>query len=383
MTNKINNLIKTIFLMVSIIAISTVNSCSLKSGKDKYITIGALLPLTGDSSDEGFRASNGLQLAKEEINENGGVLGKKLDFIILNDKGDEEYIVKQYNILKRKGVAAIIGSSYSDTTIALAKAAEKDGIPIISPTASNPEVTKGRKNVFRAVFIDDYQAEVMAYFAYNLLKARTALILSNKSYDSFRQTSDVFANFFKLHGGQIIATHSYPDGDSFKNILYRYMENPPDIIFCPENYIPAARLVNAVHDLGFRNTNILGTDAWDGILTYVFNSDAMKNAYYSAPFLFDDQDAEVAQFVRNYFTSFSQMPLSGAAAAYSCVYILAEAMEKAGNTNKDDIISAIKANELETIMGNIKYDENNNPRTNAYVIQIKNGNYSTFKKIHL
>ncbi|MCL1814286.1 MAG: ABC transporter substrate-binding protein [Treponema sp.] len=369
-----------LFLLMAIIALS---SCSPRLEQQEYITIGALLPLTGEDSDEGLRAANGLLLAKAEINENGGILGKKLDIIILNDKGDEDYIVEQYSKLKERNVAAIIGSSYSGVTMALAKAAEKDGLPVISPTASNPDVTKGRKNVFRAIFIDDYQAEAMAHFAYNLLDAKTAVILSNKNVDSFRGVAEIFARSFKERGGQIVAFEPYSSWKDFSDILKKYIIKPPEVIFCPEDFIPAANLVNAVFTAGLHNTYILGSDAWDGLLAYVYNPEAMKNVYYSAPFSFDDQDENVIRFVRKYFDSFTQMPLSGSSTAYTCIYILAEAITKAGNTEKENIISVMRANEFDVITGHIKFDENNNPRTNVYIIQINNGDYSTYKKLNL
>ena len=370
-----------LFLFVTVMA--GVTACSPTPAQQEYITIGALLPLTGEDSDEGLRAANGIQLAKNEINENGGIMGKKLDIIILNDRGDEEYIVQQYNVLKEKGAVAIIGSSYSGVTLALAKAVEKDGIPVISPTASNPDVTKGRKNVFRAIFIDDYQAEAMAHFAYNSLGAKTAVVLSNVDSDSFRGASDFFIRSFEERGGQITTIESYSEGDNFIDILRKYTANPPEIIYCPEDYIPAAKLVNAAFDAGLNNTHILGSDAWDGLLVYVYHPEAMKNVYYSAPFSFDDTDEIVIQFVRRYFNSFSQMPLSGSATAYTCVYILSEAIRKTGNTDKEDIISAMKTNELDAITGHINFDENNNPRTNVYIIQITGGEYSTYEKLSL
>jgi branched-chain amino acid transport system substrate-binding protein len=359
------------------------NGCTPKPKQQEYITMGALLPLTGEDSDEGLRAFNGLQLAKEEINESGGILGKKLDIIVLNDRGDEEYIIRQYNALKEKDVIAIIGSSYSSVTLALAKEAEKDGLPVISPTASNPEVTRGRANVFRAIFIDDYQAEVMALFARDSLNAKTAVILTNNANDGFKLISEVFTKSFMDRGGQIMAVEHYSAKDNFTNILRKYAANPPDIIFCPEDYVPAAKLVNAVYETGLNNTRILGSDAWDGLLAYVHHTGAMENVYYSAPFSFDDKDGRVKRFVKNYFEAFSQMPLSGSAGAYTSVYILSEAIKKAGNTDKNDIISAIKSNELDLITGRIKYDENNNPRINVYVIQIKGGEYSTYEKLSL
>jgi len=380
---KFINSVKIICFIFLAIVIVLFNSCVSKSSKQEFITIGALLPLTGEDSDEGFRALNGLYLAKKEINENGGILGKKLDVIVLNDKGDEEYIVQQYNKLKERGVSAIIGSSYSSVTIALAKAAEKDGIPVISPTASNPEVTKGRKNIFRAIFIDDYQAEVMAYFAYNSLNARTAVVLNNVTNSGFMQANKVFTESFIKNGGRIIAIEPYSSLNDFTRIMLKYAGSPPDVIYCPEDYVPAAKLVNAAYSAGLVNTPILGSDAWDGLLTYVYNPNAMKNAYYSAPFSFDDQDANVVQFVRKYFDCFSQMPLSGSASAYTSVYILSEAIKKANSVEKSAVISAIKENEINSIIGHIRFDENNNPRTNVYVIRINGGEYSTYEKLNL
>jgi len=359
------------------------SACGQKAQQREYITIGALLPLTGESSDEGLRALNGLQLAKEEINKSGGILGKMLDIIVLNDRGDEEYIVRQYHNLKERGVAAIIGSSYSNVTMALAREAERDGIPVISPTATNPGVTKGRPNVFRAIFIDDYQAEAMAYFAYHSLGARTAVVLKNMDENSYGHITEPFIKSFTANGGHIIAVEYYAPTDDFADILSKYAATPPDVFYCPENYVPAANLVNVAYEAGFHRTHILGTDAWDGLLAYVLQPEAMENAYYSTPFCFDDKDEIVAQFVRSYFSSFSQMPLTGSATAYMCVYILSEAIKKAGNTESNDIVRAIKSNELDMITGRIKFDENNNPRQNVYILRIKGGIYATHEKMSL
>jgi len=180
-----------------------------------------------------------------------------------------------------------------------------------------------------------------------------------------------------------MAVEAYSTGDNFAGILRKYAADPPDVIYCPEDYVPAAKLVNAAYEAGLVNTRILGTDAWDGLLAYVYNPDAMKNVYYSAPFSFDDQDAKVMQFVRKYFDAFSQMPLSGSASAYTCVYILSGAIQKAGSIRRDAVIAAIKENEMDSIIGRIRFDENNNPHTNVYIIQIKGGEYSTYEKLSL
>jgi branched-chain amino acid transport system substrate-binding protein len=215
------------------------------------------------------------------------------------------------------------------------------------------------------------------------LGARTAVVLKNTDESSYGHITEPFTESFIADGGRIIAVEHYAPPDDFAALLRKYTDNPPDIVYCPENYTAAAHLVNAAYAIGLRETYLLGTDAWDGLLTYVYQPEAMEHAYYSASFCFDDKDEIVAQFVRNYFASFSQMPLTGSAAAYTCVYILAEAIKKAGNTVSGDIISAIKSNELDMITGRIKYDENNNPRQNVYILHIKGGIYATYEKMSL
>ena len=372
-----------IFLFFALLLIIIIPGCSSKTEQYEYITIGALLPLTGDGADEGLRAFNGLQLAKREINKNGGIRGKLLDIIVLNDRGDEDYIVQQYNRLMEMGVVAIIGSSYSSVTLALAKASVKDGIPVISPTATNPDVTLGHRNVFRAIFINDYQAEVLAYFAFNSLNARTALVLVNDDFAGNKRVAEVFIECFEKYGGEITAIEPVSSADEHAGILAKYSANKPDVIFYPDDYIPAAMLVNTAYEIGFAGAYILGTDAWDGFLPYISATDALKNVYYTSTFSFDDDDPEVVRFVRDYFNLYSQMPLSGSATAYTCVYILVEAINMTGYTTKDVLIYSLKATELNTITGRIKFDNNNNPRTNVYIIKTEGGIIATYEKLSL
>jgi branched-chain amino acid transport system substrate-binding protein len=368
-------------LIFFLFAIACLCGCSKKAEQTEYITIGVLLPLTSESFYDGLYVLNGLYIAKAEINENGGILGKKLDLIALNDRGDEQYIVQQYNALKEKGVVAIIGSSFSHVTMALAKAAEKDGIPVISPTASNPAVTMGRRNVFRAIFTDVYQAEVMAKFARSSINAKTAVVMYNSNHDSHKNATEVFSELFTDQGGKVIGVEPYTSENDYEDIIKKYAAKPPDVIYCPNYYAPAAKLLNTVFKLGLRNTYLLGSDAWSGILDNVSDPKARERVFYTTSFSFNYKDSVTEKFVKDYFSTFSKMPLTGSANAYTCVYILSEAIKKAGNTNSDDIVSAMKENELNTIIGRIKFDENNNPHPNVHIVQIKGGVYATYKRL--
>ncbi|MCL2699753.1 MAG: ABC transporter substrate-binding protein, partial [Defluviitaleaceae bacterium] len=230
----------------------------------------------------------------------------------------------------------------------------------------------------RTIFIDDYQASAMAYFARNSLDAQTALVVVSDIDGSFNHIAEVFATEFQALGGQ---TEMFPIAGSFARIFERYRDDPPDIVYFPANFDAAAEMINAAHAADLSDMHILGSDAWDGLLTYIVEPGAMRNVYYTSAFSFDDPDPAITQFVRRFLSYFSQMPLTASATAYTCVFILAEAIEKAGGTNADDIVSAMRTLEFDTIIGRIRFDENNNPRTSVYVIQIKDGVYSMYKKI--
>ena len=374
-----------LFLVLCMALCLSCDSASGRHGKrQEYITIGALFPLTGVHCDDGIRAFNGLQQVRREINDAGGVLGKKLDIIVLDDKSCEEYVVKQYRALVERGAVAIVGSSFSNVTLALAKASEADGIPVISPTASNPVVTEGRRNVFRVIYVDDEQAVILAEFAKRALSAKTALII--RGDDRYEEISDVFANAFKAGGGRVLANERFADPKDFDAILAKHKRNQPDVIFSATDYVVAARLAEAVYNAGFDKTNLLGTDAWDGILSFAHKLDAMERVYYASPFAFDEPNPKVARFSQAYFDNFSYTPVSTAALTYSAVQILAAAMEKSGGTGADGIINAMRSSVFDIVTGKIQFDENNNPNSpEAYVhiMEIKDGYYSSVESIRI
>jgi branched-chain amino acid transport system substrate-binding protein len=355
--------------------------CTPKSASDDYITIGALLPLTGDYAYEGLRAMAGLQLAKDEINQNGGIMNKQLDIIILDDQNDPAHMFKQYLTLMEKDVSAVIGSSYSAVTRVLADVSAQAGIPVITPTATHFDVTYGHPHMFRAIFIDEYQAQMMARFAYEDIGATTAVVFFDMEYEGFALLASDFTHFFEQYDqAAVTAMVHYTRHDSFADLLADFVDSPPDVFYLPQNNVRAAELINTAYEMGFSDTIILGNHTWDGLLAHVHHPGVKDNVFYTAPFSFDDADPLVSSFVHNYFSVYSQMPLAGSAAGYACVYMLADAIERAQSLHPADLTAALQATDLTLTVGRVAFDPNNNPQTNLYVIQIKDGMYATRAK---
>ena len=322
---------------------------------DEYITIGGLFPLTGEFCNEGIRALSGLQLARQVLNENGGVLGKPLDIIVLDDRNDAEYAIEQYNILKEKGVVAIIGSSFPEVTQALVKATEKDGMPMISPRVVNPA-----------------KAKALALFAHNTLNAKTALIIDDTEYDS---TTHIFEEEFKLKGGTILGHEDFSRSENFERILKKYHSNQPDIIFCQTNYIAAAKLAETAHRLGLDKSRFIGTYTWEGILGFLHERQITNRIYYASPFALDEEDEQIKEFAQNFFDNYKQMPVSASALAYSSVQTLVAAIDSAGSTEPESIISM-----MSQIDPNVVAKHSHQV---IYIMKIKNNTYSLFEKINL
>jgi len=328
---------------------------SSKPVQQEYITIGGLFPLTGEFCNEGIRALSGLQLARQVINENGGVLGKPIDIIILDDKNDVQHAVEQYKILKAKGVVAIVGSSFPEVTQALAKETQKDGMPFVAPTAINPT-----------------KAKVLAEFAHNKLGAKTALIIGDYQRDSI---TILFEESFKNIGGSIIGRDNYSSYGDFETILAKYKINQPDIIFCQTHYIAAAKLVETAHKMGFDKSKFIGTYAWEGILGFLREYSVIDRIYYATPFTLDEMDSIVKDFSQRFFINYNQMPLSTSALSYSAIQVLVDAIESSESTEPENIIAAMKINMPEIVA-------KHNPQA-VYIMQIKNNLYSLYEKIDL
>ena len=149
-------------------AMMLIGGCG-KSGevaKPETIKIGGMAPLTGALAIYGVTTTNGAELAVKEINENGGILGKKIKYIILDTKGDSTEAVMAYNKLVDEKVAGIIGEVTSKPTLAVAEVAVQDNMPLITPTGTQVDITEAGPNVFRVCFTNPYQGKVLACLLY-------------------------------------------------------------------------------------------------------------------------------------------------------------------------------------------------------------------------
>lgn len=341
------------------------------------VKIGALAPLTGEVSIYGVTAMNGAKLAVAEINQKGGINGKKLELLLEDEQGDQTQAVNAYNKLVGEKIAALLGDITSGPTEAVAGLAEQDKIPMLTPTGTQDAITQGRDYVFRVCYTDSYQGKVLAKYTKEVLKAKTAAVLKNNSSDYSNGVADAFAKAAQELGIEVVAQESYGKSDQdFKAQLTNIANKNPDVLLVPDYYQVISLITPQARDAQVKST-FIGPDGWDGVLAQMNPAayGTVEGALFTNHYSVDNQDQKVQDFIKAYRAEYKEDPSSFAALAYDGVYLLKEAMEKAGSFEGEKVKDAMKSISFDGVTGKLTFDKNNNPVKEVCIIKIENGKY--------
>lgn len=347
------------------------------------VKIGGLAPLTGSLAIYGVTTTNGAELAVKEINANGGINGKQIDYIVLDTKGDATESVMAYNKLVDDKVAAVIGDITSKPTVAVAEIAAQDNMPMITPTGTQVDITEAGPNVFRVCFTNPYQGTVLATLAKERFGAQTAGILVNNSSDYSDGIAKAFTEQAEKLGINITVKEGYADGDrDFRAQLTKIAVVNPDVLLIPEYYEQASLIAAQAREMGVKSI-FVGSDGWDGISKTLDETayKVIENSYFTNHFSMQDESPKIQNFIKAYKDTYKEDPSAFSALGYDAVYMMKEAIEKAGSTEKQAIVDALKGIEYDGITGYLTFDENNNPVKAVTILKIQNGEYVFDSKI--
>jgi branched-chain amino acid transport system substrate-binding protein len=339
------------------------------SGGD--IVIGMYGSLTGDGASFGQSSREGTELAVEEINTGAGVLGGRRFRLLVEDDQSrpEEASNAVTKLITQDRVVAVLGEVASRRSLAAAPIAQRYQVPMITPASTNERVTEVGDYIFRVCFIDPFQGEVLAKFAYNDLKVRKIAILKDIQQDySVGLTDSVVANFREL-GGQVLEPVSYSTGDSdFKAVLTQIRSQTPDALVVTGYYSEAAIITRQARELGLK-IPILGGDGWVGDALRN-GREALNNSYISNHYSADNPDPIVQNFVSSYRATFGREPDAIAALAYDAVKVLPDAMNRAGSTEGPKVRDALAAADLPGVTGRLKMNEKRNVDKPAVIQEV-------------
>ncbi len=348
------------------------------------IIIGEYGPLTGSTAVLGQGIHKGVTLAIQELNATGGLLGKKVRIVAEDTQGKpEQAVTVMLKLIQRDHVVAVIGETLSSCSIAAAPIAQEHKIPMISPSATNPEVTQKGDYIFRACFIDPYQGDVMAKFAFNTLKLRSAAILTDRKSDYSVGLTRFFKESFIRLGGKIVAEENFQAGDvEFKPQLTNIRVARPETVFVPGYYTECALIARQMRELEM-TMPILGGDGWDSEVTIKNGGKAVEGAYFSTHCHPDDPRPEVQEFLRKYKQSYPGEVLdSSGVLGYDTANLLFDAIRRAGSIDSKAIRDQLaKTSDFPSVSGKITIDENRNARKGAVVLKIEGGHFKFAQQV--
>ncbi|MBI4043135.1 MAG: ABC transporter substrate-binding protein [Deltaproteobacteria bacterium] len=336
------------------------------------IRIGEFLSLTGATATFGISTRNGVELAVEEINAGGGVLGRKLKTIVLDDQGKpEEAATAVTKLINEDRVDVLIGEVASSLSLAAAPIAQAKGVPMISPSSTNPKVTAVGDHIFRICFIDPFQGAVMAQFASMTLKAKRAALLRDIRNDYSIGLADFFVEKFKKLGGEVAIDQSYSAGDvDFKAQLTAIKATKPDVIFVPGYYTEVGLVARQARELGI-TVPLLGGDGWASEKLTEIGGIAIAGSFFSDHCSMSDPNPVLQSFVKKYEAKFGSKPDALAALGYDSAMLVVDALKRADSLDKSAIRKALaETRDYQGITGLITMDAERNAVKSAVVMKV-------------
>ena len=338
------------------------------------IVIGEFASLTGSEATFGINSSNGVELAKEEINNAGGVLGRKIKIVTEDDQskpGQPSSAVKK--LIASDKAIAILGEIASSRSLEAAPICQQAKVPMVSPGSTNPRVTEVGDYIFRVCFIDPFQGTVMAKFALDNLKAKKVAILTDVRNDYSVGLTKYFKEYFTGHGGQVVVERSFSGGGTDKDFraqLTSIKAAQPDAIFVPGYYTEAGLIAKQARSLGIK-VPLMGGDGWDSPKLSEIGGSAVDGCYFSTHFSPQDKNPKVQDFVKKYHEKFNAMPDGMAPLGYDAMMILADAIKTAGGTDAAKIRDALtNVKDYEGVTGKITIDSKRNANKSAVVLKV-------------
>ena len=349
----------------------------------EVIKVGEFASLTGKEATFGQMSHHGTELAIEELNAAGGVLGRKFKLISEDDQskaGEPATVVKK--LISRDGVVAVLGEVASSRSMEAAPICQQNKIPQISPSSTNVKLTEMGDYIFRVCFTDEFQGKLLANFAKRTLKAgKVAILTDTKSDYSVGLTRD-FKGPFTADGGKVIVEQVYNGGDKdFKGQLTAIKAANPDAILITGYYTEVGLIAKQAKQLGITSP-IFGGDGWESSKLIEIGGADVEGTYFSTHFSPEADSPIVKKYAAKFKAKYGELPDAMAALGYDSMMVLAEAIKKAGTTDGPKLRDAIAATKDHVgVAGTITLDAKRNATKPAVILTVKDGKFKYLETV--
>lgn len=362
-------------LIASLVIAGLLSACQQQNGGGDKVRVGVFMSTTGSTANFGISSVNGIKMAADEINKAGGINGKQVELLVQDDRSDaSEAATIVTKFVTQDQVNAVIGEVASSRSIAAAPIAQNAKIPMLTPSSTNPEVTKKGDFIFRSCFIDPYQGAAIAQFAAKTLGAKTAAIMVDRKNDYSTGLEKVITETFTRLGGKMVATQSYQEGDQDFNAQLTSLKGAnPEVIFVPGYYNDVGLIAKQARDKGI-TVPLIGGDGWDSEQLYKIGGTALNGSYFTNHYSPFDTAPNVVKFVNDYKSRYNSTPDALAATAYDAANIMFDAIKRSKSLSGTDIRDALAAtNAFPGVTGTVTFNKQRDAVKPIVMIEIKDG----------
>jgi branched-chain amino acid transport system substrate-binding protein len=338
------------------------------------IKIAAIFAESGIASQNNKYSIEGIKLTIDEINKTGGVLGRPIKLIVIDNQstpiGSKIAAEKAVEL----GVSAVIGAAWTSHSLPVAHVLQEAKIPMLSPISTNPKITEIGNYIFRICFDDNFQGKALAEIAYYHIEAQSAIILTNIDEGYSVTLSNIFKEFFNKHGGNILWEGKYRGNDvDFSDILAEIKKYRPDVIFLPGYAKDSGLLIKQAIQTGIHST-FLGADSYDSESIYRYAGNALEGSY-SATHWHPDISVSSSMYEtlkalheKNKTDPTSKIN-SQVVLGHDAVMLLVDAIKRAGTTDRKKIRQALEnTHNFKGITGVINFNKNGDPINKRVVV---------------
>ena len=340
------------------------------------ITIGTVTTNSGTAAAYGEAEVKGFELAVSEINAKGGINGKKVKLESMDDKGDATEASNAYNKLAGdNNVLAVAGPTISATTAAVAPLADQSKLVTIAPAATSDSIETGNY-LFRTCFKDSYQGEVAARFAAENLKVKKVAVLYGTGDPYSSGVGEAFAKAAEKLGLEVVDKESSSSADDteYSAQLQKIQASGAELLYAPYYYsVAGPYIIPQARSVGFEGY-VMGPDGYDG-LKLTGDKSQYNKTYYTTHYSADDNtNTKVQDFIKSYKSKNNAEPNTFAALGYDTIYMIKQAIEKAGkNATREDVRNAVASMTFDGVTGKFTMDKSGSPTKSVIVLEMKDG----------
>lgn len=369
--NKLFFLISTFQILFIVSLILSIGCSSEKDAKEEEIKIGAILPLTGDAALYGENAKNAIELAKEEVNNSGGIQGRKLEIIYEDSQAKADLAVSSSNkLINVDHVQAIIGGMASSEVMAMASIMNSNKVILISPSATSHEITDSGDYIFRTIVSDTYDGTAMARFVIkNGFKSAAVFYVNEAGPEG---VAKAFLNEFIKLGGNVVITETSQRGErDFRSQITKLEDKNIELVYFALYPVETEFFVRQYRELKINKplfTHQLIDDP--GVLKNL--GTAADGILFTTPKVTPEIGGEsVKHYYNSYIAKYKKEPQNFASNSYDALMLLANVM-KTGLSSENIKQKLYEVKNYHGASGILSIDKNGDVEQEMSIMKIEN-----------